>query len=123
MRDTDAAYISALIDSVGTIKIEPQKDGEISLYVWITRSDFKVMEYLQNSGARVIALGEGQFRAKWKDLRACRLLQSVIRFSHEKREQMRVGIEFYEAKTSKQKEDKYEIPFRLRLKLLKKAGE
>lgn len=123
MKDTDAAYISALIDSIGTIKIEPQKDGEISLYVWITRSDFKVMEYLQMAGAYIISMGEGQFRAKWKDQRAYRLLQSIVRFSKEKKEQMRVGIEFYEAKTSEQKEEKYEIPFRLRLKLLKKAEE
>lgn len=124
MKDVDAAYIAALIDSIGTIKIEPPNKGEVScLYVWITRSDFKLMEYLQRVGAYIIDMGEGQFRAKWRDHTAFRLLKSIVRFSREKREQMNIGIEFFEAKTSEQKEEKFDISFRLRLKLLKKTEE
>ena len=124
MRDTDAAYIAALIDGIGTIKIEPQKKGDISsLYVWITRSDFKLMEYLQPAGAYIISLGDGQFRAKWKDQGAYRLLQSTIRFSKEKHDQMQVGLEFFETKISENKEEKFDIPYRLRLKMLKKTEE
>lgn len=122
MKDIDAAYIAALIDSIGTIKIEPPKKGEIScLYVWITRSDFKLMEYLQRFGAYILDTDKGQFRAKWKDHTAYRLLKSIIHFSREKKEQMLLGIEFFEAKTSEQKEEKSNIPYRLRLKLLKQA--
>lgn len=124
MRNTDCAYISALIDSIGTIKIEPPKKSEIScLYVWITRSDFKLMEYLQRAGAYIVDLGEGQFRAKWKDHKAYNLLKSIISFSKMKREQMQVGIDFWEAKNAEQKEDKFDITYRLRLKLLKKAED
>jgi len=124
MRETDCAYISALIDSVGVIKIEPPKKGEISsLYVWITHSDFKLMEYLQRAGAYIVDIGEGQFRAKWKDHGAYRLLQSISRFSQIKREQIKVGREFFEAKTSEQKEEKFDIHYRLRLKLLKKTED
>lgn len=124
MKDTDSAYIAALIDSIGTIKIEPPKKGEIScLYVWITRNEFKLMEYLQRAGAYIIDLGEGQFRAKWKDHRAYRLLQSIRKFSQMKREQIQVGLEFFEAKTSEQKEEKFDIHYRLRLKLLKKTED
>lgn len=122
MKETDCAYISALFDSIGTMKIEPSKKGEISsLYVWITRSDFKLMEYLQRAGAYVIDMGEGQFRAKWKDHKAYRLLQSISRFSQMKREQIKIGIEFFEVKTSEPKEEKFDIPYRLRLKLLKQT--
>lgn len=124
MKETDCAYIAALIDTIGVIKIEPQKKGEISsLYVWITRSDFKLMEYLQPAGAYVLSLDGGRFRAKWRDHGAYRLLRSILRFSKEKREQMQIGIEFFEAKTSEQKEEKFDIPYRLRLKLLKKTEE
>ena len=122
MKDTDSAYIAALIDSIGTIKIEPPKKGELScLYVWITRNEFKLMEYLQRAGAYIIDMGKGQFRAKWKDHKAYRLLRSISRFSQMKRDQIQVGIEFFEAKTSEQKEEKFDMPYRLRLKLLKQT--
>jgi len=122
MKETDCAYIAALIDSIGTLKIEPSKKGEISsLHVWITRSDFKLMEYLQRADAYIVDMGEGQFRAKWKDHKAYRLLQSIIRFSQMKREQLKVGLEFFEAKTSEQKEEKFDLHYRLRLKLLKQT--
>jgi hypothetical protein len=124
MRDTDTAYISALIDSIGTIKIESPRKGEIDcLYVWITHSDFKLMEYLQRAGAFIITLGEGQFRAKWKDYKAYRLLKSIIVFSKMKREHMQCGIEFFEAKTSEQTDEKFNIIYRLRLKMLKKTED
>jgi len=122
MKETDCAYIAALIDSIGTLKIEPSKKGEISsLHVWITRSDFKLMEYLQRADAYIVDMGEGQFRAKWKDHKAYRLLQSIIRFSQMKREQLKVGLEFFEAKTSEQKEEKFDLHYRLRLKLLRQT--
>ena len=124
MKETDCAYIAALIDSIGTLKIEPPKKGEVScLYVWITRANFKLMEYLQRFGAYIVDMGEGQFRAKWKDQGACRLIKSIIHFSREKREQLSLGIEFFEAKTSEQKEVNFDLPFRLRLKLLKQTEE
>lgn len=124
MRETDRAYIAALIDSIGTIKIEPPKKGEIScLYIWVTRPDFKLMEYLQRFGAYILDIGEGQFRAKWKDRGAYTLLQSIKKFSTIKREQIILGIEFMDAKTSEQREEKFDIPYRLRLKLLKKTEE
>ena len=124
MKEVDYAYISALIDSIGTIKIEPPKKGEVSsLYVWVTRDDFKLMEFLQRAGAYIIDMHDGQFRAKWKDHKAYRLLQAIIRFSQLKREQMKVGLEFYEEKNKEQKAEKFDIPFRLRLKLLKKSED
>jgi len=124
MKETDCAYISSLIDSIGVIRIEPPKKGEIScLYVWITNSDFQLMEYLQRAGAYIIGMGEGRFRAKWKDQGAYRLLKSIIRFSQMKREQIKVGLEFFEAKTSEQKEEKFDIHYRLRLKLLRRTEE
>ena len=120
MTNTETAYISALIDSIGAIKIEPSKKGEeCSLYVWITRKNFKVMEFLQRAGAYIIHLPDGQFRAKWKDKRAYYLLKSIIPFSIEKKEQLKVGIEFFEAKTSEQKDPNFAIPYILRLKMLK----
>ena len=120
MRDTDAAYVSALIDSIGTIKIEsPKKGAECSLYIWITHPNFKVMEYLQRAGAFIVDLGQGRFRAKWRDQRAYRLLQSISPFSTIKREQIIVGLEFFEAKTSEQKDVNFAIPYILRLKMLK----
>ena len=120
MRPTDCAYLAALIDSIGTIKIEtPKKGEECSLYVWITHKDFKLMEYLQRLGAYIIELEDKQFRAKWKDQKACFLLKSIISFSHMRKEQMRVGIEFFEAKTLETKQENFSIPFRLRLKMLK----
>ena len=122
MKPTDASYIAALIDTIGSIKIEPPKKSEIScLYVRVIRSDFKLMEYLQRAGAYIIDLGEGRFEAKWKDHKAYYLLKSIIIFSQLKKEQMAVGIEFFEVKTKEPKEEKFDIPFRLRLKLLRQA--
>jgi hypothetical protein len=124
MNDIDAAYIAALIDSIGTVKIEPPKKGEIScLYVWITRNDAKLMLFLQRAGAFVIDLGEGQFRAKWRDHKAYRLIKSIMSFSKMKREQLQVGLEFFEAKTSGQNEEQFDIPYRLRLKMLKRTED
>ena len=121
MRDTEMAYIAALVDSIGSLKIESPKKGlECSLYVGITRKDFKLMEFLQKAGAFIVHLDDGQFRAKWKDQQAYRLLKSIIAFSKMKREQVIVGLEFYEAKTSEQKQENFDITYRLRLKLLKK---
>lgn len=124
MRPTDCAYISAVIDSKGCVKIEPPKKGEMScLNVWVTDKNFKLMEYLQRNGAWVIQLPDGQFRAKWRDQRALNLLRSIISFSIMKKEQMQVSIEFMEAKTSEQKEQDFDISYRLRLKMLKKTEE
>jgi hypothetical protein len=120
MKESDTAYISALMDSIGAIKIEsPKKGEECCLYVWITHKDFKLMEYLQRSGAFIIHLDDKQFRAKWKDHGAYKLLKSIIPFSKMRREQVRVGIEFFEAKTSETKQENFSIPFLLRLKMLK----
>lgn len=120
MKDTDAAYISALIDSIGSLKIEPPKKGlECNLYIGITKKDFKLMEFLQKSGAFIIHLDDGQFKAKWTNHQAYHLLKSIISYSVMKKEQMKVGIEFFEAKTSKTKQENFAIPFRLRLKMLK----
>jgi len=124
MNDIDAAYIAALIDSIGTVKIEPPKKGEIScLYVWITRNDAKLMLFLQRAGAFVIDLGEGQFRAKWRDHKAYRLIKSIMPFSKMKREQLQCGIEFMDAKASETKDSQFDIPYRLRLKMLKRPEE
>lgn len=124
MKETDCAYIAALIDSIGTLKIEPSKKGEIScLYVWITKNDVKLMLFLQRAGAFIIDLGDGQFRAKWRDHKAYRLIKSIMPFSQMKREQLQVGIEFMDAKTSETKENQFDIPYRLRLKMLKKTEE
>jgi len=124
MRDVDYAYIAALIDSIGTIKIEPPKKGEIScLYIWITRNDARLMLFLQRAGAFVLDLGDGQFRAKWRDHKAYRLIKSIMPFILMKKEQLQVGLEFMDAKSSETKEEKFDIPFRLRLKMLKRTEE
>jgi hypothetical protein len=124
MKETDCAYIAALIDSIGTIKIEPPKKGDIRcLYIWITRNDAKLMLFLQRAGAVVIDLGDGQFRAKWRDYKAYRLIQSIMPFSQMKREQLQVGLEFFEEKSRDSREANFDIHYHLRLKLLKKTEE
>jgi hypothetical protein len=124
MKDIDAAYIAALFDSIGTIKIEPPKKGEIScLYIWITRNDAKLMLFLQREGAYIMDLGDGQFRAKWRDHKAYRLIKSIMPFSKMKREQLQVGLDFFEEKSKNPQESNFAIHYHLRLKLLKKTEE
>lgn len=120
MKETDLAYIAGLLDSIGTIRIEvPKKGKECNLYVWVTHKNFKLMEDLQRSDAFIINLEDKQFRAKWTNYNAYRLLKTIYPFSKMKREQIKVGIEFFEAKTSETKQENFSIPFRLRLKMLK----
>ncbi len=122
MKDIDAAYISALIDYIGCIKIEPPKKSDVCcLYVWITNEDFKLMEYLQRFGASVIQLDDRRFRARWKDQRAYDLLKSIERFSKKKKEQIRIGVEFLTSKKNTDSNENLDITFRLRLKMEKKA--
>lgn len=122
MQKQDAAYIAGWIDAKGVIKIEPPKSGlESILSIWITDSNFKLMEYLQKFGAKVIQLEPTLFRAKWINQNANRLLKEILPSSIKKREHLIVGIEFSEEKAKTPKDQKFDITYRLRLKLLKKA--
>jgi len=119
-------YIAAALDIAGSIRIEvPRKTGEdkgASLLVWIQSKKFKLMELLQRRGAFVTPVSDGQFRGKWKDKKAARLLRQLLPYLHLRREQAKIGVEFMDERELNPTEHTDAI-YRLRLKLQKKADE
>lgn len=117
------SYIGGLFDVGGCVKIEtPRKATKPSLYIWITSRHFQLMELLQNFGAYVGQKADGQYRAKWRNGNAYRILKQILPILIVRKEQARCGIEF----TDNRKRDpngENDIIYQLRLKLLKKEEE
>lgn len=118
-------YLSGVFDIGGCVRIETPRKGEKScLYIWITHPNFELMEVLQSLGGYVSRKTDGQYRAKWKDLRAYQLLKLMIPHLILRKDQAKCGLEFFEVKLSKPDTyDQDEVICRLRLKLLKKSEE
>jgi len=119
---TELAYISSLLDNVGSIKIEtPRNASKSSLYVTIASKNFKLMEFLQLFGAKVGQKQDGQYRAKWRDNSAGKLLKAVQPWLKIKGLQASIGIEFVEERDTIT--ESRDATYRLRMKLSKVNGE
>lgn len=116
-------YLAGIFDGLGTVKIEiPKKGMRPCLYAWITSPHFKLMETLQRLGAHISHRSEGNFRARWKENSAYRMLQSIKGTLSIKKDIVICGIEFWENK-EKDSSGKDDIVYQLRLKLLKTIEE
>ena len=116
-------YISGIFDGLGCVRIETPKKGErSSLYIWITSKHFELMELLQKFGAHIGKKSDGQYRAKWRDQKAYNILRQLTPILTIRREQAKVGMEFFDYKKRNPNIDE-DVVYRLRLKLLKKAEE
>jgi len=116
-------YLAGVLDSLGCIRIEALRKGEkASLCLWVTSKHFPLMEVMQKFGAHVGRKADGQYRAKWKDQKAYGVLKSVVQHLSIRRDQARLGMEFFEQKRQDPtgENDKF---YRLRLKLLKREEE
>ena len=121
-KKSDIGYLAGVFDIHGSIKIIADKDDlpKSSLYVWITSKDAKLMKFLELFEAVIGPVSGGQFRAKWKDNKACYLLKNMLPQLIIKKEQAEVGMEFYTNKTNNINPATYVMPLVTRLKLLKK---
>jgi len=115
-KTTDLAYLTGLFDIGGCIKISiPFESEEASLYVWITSKNTQVMKFLELFGAKVDQKADGQFRAKWRDKYAFNLLKNMMPYIKIKREQAKVGIEFFAEKLKDNTIDTEKYQIRLKL--------
>jgi len=116
-------YLAGLFDGLGTVKIEtPKKGMRPCLYAWITSPHFELMEVLQRLGAHISRRPDGNYRARWKEKSAERMLQSIKQNLFLKREVATCGIEFFDNK-GKDPSGENDVVYRLRLKLLKTTEE
>lgn len=116
-------YLAGVFDGLGTVKIEtPKKGMRPCLYAWITSPHFKLMEGLQRFGAHISRRTDDNYRARWKERSAYRMLQSIKNNLSIKKEIAICGIEFWENK-EKDSSGENDVVYRLRLKLLKTAEE
>jgi len=116
-------YIAGLFDGLGTVKIETPRKAQIpSLYIWITSKHWGLMEVLQKFGAYVGRKSDGQWRARWRDNHAYRILKSITPYLTVRKEQAKVGIEFIENRKGDPNGEN-DVVYRMRLKLLKKEEE
>ena len=120
---TELAYIASLIDNKGSIRIEtPHKAAKSSLYVMVTSPSFKLMEFLQFFGAKIGQPTEdGQYRAKWRDNSAGKLLKAVQPWLRLKGLQAEIGIDFIDERN--EISESRDATYRLRMKLTKASGE
>jgi len=119
---SEIGYLVGVFDIHGSIKIiVPDKANPLdsSLYVWITSKYPELMKFLQIFDAVVSRVSGGQFRAKWKDNNAHRILKIMLPYLIIKKDQAEVGIEFYTNKTNNISPETYVRPLATRLKLLK----
>lgn len=121
-KKTDISYLAGVFDIHGSIKIIVDKRdlANSSLFVWITAKDVGLMKFLQLFEAEVGPVTGGQFRARWKDDKACYLLKNIFPHLIIKKDQAEVGMEFYTNKTNNINPVTYVMPLVTRLKLLKK---
>ena len=120
---SEIAYTAGVFDIHGSIKIiVPDKKNlsDSSLYVWITSKYAELMKFLQIFDATVNRVSGGQFRAKWKDEQAYRILKIMLPHLIIKRDQAEVGIEFQEFKFTTNDPKDYVLPLKTRLNLLKR---
>lgn len=116
-------YLAGIFDGLGTVKIEtPKKGMRPCLYAWITSPHFKLMETLQRLGAHISRRPDGNYRARWKENSAYRMLQSIKGNLSVKKDIAICGIEFFEGK-EKDPNGEDDVVYKLRLKLLKTAEE
>ena len=116
-------YIAGVFDSLGCVKIEtPRKAEKPSLYIWVTSKNFILMELLQNFGAYISRKSDGQYRAKWRDNNAYRLLKQILPILTVRKEQARVGTEFLDNRKNDPNGEN-DVIYRMRLKLLKREEE
>jgi hypothetical protein len=81
------------------------------------------MEAMQKFGAHVGRKSDGQYRAKWKDQKAYGILKSVVQHLAIRRDQARLGMEFFESRKGQNPTGENDQFYRLRLKLLKREEE
>jgi hypothetical protein len=116
-------YLAGLFDGLGTVKIEtPKKGMRPCLYAWITSPHFKLMEILQRVGAHISHRPDGNYRARWKEKSASRMLQSIKPHLSVKKEIAICGIEFFDNK-ERDPSGENDVVYRLRLKLIKTTDE
>ncbi len=116
-------YLAGLFDGLGTVKIEtPKKGMRPCLYAWITSPHFKLMEILQKVGAHISHRPDGNYRARWKEHSANKMLQSIRPYLQTKKEIAICGNEFFENK-GKDPTGENDVVYRLRLKLIKTSDE
>jgi hypothetical protein len=116
-------YLAGLFDGLGTVKIEtPKKDMRPCLYAWITSPHFKLMEILQRLGAHISRRPDNQYRARWKERSASKMLQSIKSNLSIKKEMAICGIEFFENK-ERDPSGENDVVYKLRLKLIKTTEE
>jgi hypothetical protein len=116
-------YLAGLFDGLGTVKIEsPKKGMRPCLYAWITSPHFELMENLQRVGAHITQRPDGNYRARWKERGAYKILQSIKPYLSFKKELVTCGIDFFENK-EKDPNGENDVVYRLRLKLLKATEE
>jgi len=124
-QDSELSYVAGLFDALGNIKIRVPKDDIKSafLFVWVTSSNFRMIQFLQHFGATLDRKDVNQFRAKWKDAKAYNFLRSIVSHSKLKRDQIEVGIEFFINKLKNEDPQSYVLPLKIRLRLLKKEDQ
>jgi hypothetical protein len=116
-------YLAGLFDGLGTVKIEtPKKGMRPCLYAWVTSPHFELMEVLQRLGAHITRRPDGNYRARWKEGSAHRMLNSIKPHLFLKKDLALLGIEFFEQKEKDSNGDN-DVVYRLRLKLFKTTGE
>jgi hypothetical protein len=116
-------YLAGLFDGLGTVKIETPKKGlRPCLYAWITSPHFELMEVLQRLGAHISRRPDGNYRGRWKEKSAHRMLHSIKPHLFLKKEVVLCGIEFFENK-GKDTSGENDVVYKLRLKLLKATEE
>ena len=120
-QDSEIGYAAGLFDTTGNINILVPNDdiSQASLFVWVTANSFKLMTILQRFGATIDRKGR-QFKAKWKDHKAYSFLKLLLSHARVKRDQIEVGIEFFDSKLKNEDPQSYVLPLKVRLRLLKK---
>jgi len=118
----DLIYLAALIDTVGTIKIEYSKlFQDWIVLVWITHPSFPLIQDCQKLGAYIVQLKNKMYRAKWRNAKAYRLLLDLRHHLKLKRDQADICLEYLMQK--EQNPDKNLGPiYQLKLRQLKKQG-
>jgi len=124
-KDVDIAYAAGVFDTIGSINIIhtiiPEEGiDEHCLFVWITASNFKLMTTLQKFDAVIGKRADGKYKAKWKDKAAADFLSLIMPYLQIKIDQVDLGIEFMQYKSTAKDPKTYVLLLSKRLKLLKR---
>jgi hypothetical protein len=122
LRKSEIGFAAGVFDIHGSIKIliPDKEDQEPSLYMKVTAKNIKLMKFFQLFDAVIGPSSGGQFRAKWKDENAYRLLKLILPYLIVKKEQAELGIEFWEGKLKGAQTKDTANEFKVRLMLLKR---